>query len=142
MSCGVSFHLRNSWVIITIDAFRQLGAAQGAPGLPGGSFLRLQALPFHSEEARMSQAIVNPTDLRRFAQQLKHFNGELTTNLNALQRQMVSLSASWRDQEHQKFVEEFEQQMKMITRFVESNEQYVPFLLRKAERIEDYLNQR
>ena len=110
--------------------------------MPGDSLCGSRLCHSIRKVAHMSQAIVNPTDLRRFAQQLKHFNGELTANLNALQRQMVSLASSSCDQEHQKFVEEFEQQMKMITRFVESNEQYVPFLMRKAERIEDYLNQR
>jgi uncharacterized protein YukE len=90
----------------------------------------------------MSQAIVNAGELRRFAQQLKHFNGELVANLNALQRQMVGLGATWRDQEHEKFVEEFERHMKSISRFVEANEQYIPFLMRKAERIDEYLQQR
>jgi uncharacterized protein YukE len=90
----------------------------------------------------MSQAIVNPQDLRRFAQQLKHFNGELLNNLSTLQRQAVSLGATWRDQEHQKFIEEFEQSVKSISRFVEANEHYIPFLLRKADRIDDYLQQR
>ena len=90
----------------------------------------------------MSQAIVDPAELRRFAQQLKHFNGELVANLTSLQRQMINLSATWRDQEHQKFVEEFEQNMKSVSRFVEANEQYIPFLVRKAERIDDYLQQR
>ena len=87
----------------------------------------------------MSQAIVDPAELRRFAQQLKQFNGELVANLTALQRQMINLSATWRDQEHQKFVEEFEQNIKSVSRFVEANEQYIPFLVRKAERIDDYL---
>jgi uncharacterized protein YukE len=90
----------------------------------------------------MSQAIVNPGELRRFAQQLKHFNGELALNLAALARQMTQLGSSWRDQEHQKFTEEFEQNMKSIGRFIEANEQYIPFLLRKADRIDEYLQQR
>ncbi len=90
----------------------------------------------------MSQAIVNPGELRRFAQQLKRFNTELVANLQALQRQSINLASSWRDQEHQKFTEEFEQSMKSIGRFVEANEQYIPFLLRKADRIDEYLQQR
>jgi hypothetical protein len=52
------------------------------------------------------------------------------------------LGSSWRDQEHQKFTEEFEQNMKSIGRFIEANEQYIPFLLRKADRIDEYLQQR
>ena len=90
----------------------------------------------------MSQAIVNPGELRRFAQQLKHFNGELVANLAALQRQAINLGSTWRDQEHQKFTAEFEQSIKSISRFVEANEQYIPFLLRKADRIDEYLQQR
>ena len=39
----------------------------------------------------MSQAIVNSGELRRFAQQLKHFNSELVSNLSALQRQAINL---------------------------------------------------
>ena len=46
---------------------------------------------------------------------------------------------SWRDQEHKKFVDQFEQHMRGIARFTESSNAYVPYLLRKAEHIEDYL---
>ncbi len=62
--------------------------------MPGDSLCGSRLCHSIRKVAHMSQAIVNPTDLRRFAQQLKHFNGELTANLNALQRQMVSLASS------------------------------------------------
>lgn len=90
----------------------------------------------------MSQAIVDPAELRKFAQQLKHFNSELVAQMSGLQRQMGALGSTWRDQEHQKFLAEFEQQMKHLARFVEAGDQYAPFLLRKAERIDAYLHQR
>jgi WXG100 family type VII secretion target len=90
----------------------------------------------------MSQAIVDPSDVRRFAAQLKHFNGELVTQLTGLNKQFQSLGSTWRDQEQQKFAAEFTQLMQMFNRFVQNSELYVPFLLRKAERIEEYLNQR
>ena len=32
--------------------------------------------------------------------------------------------------------------MKMIARFIEANNQHIPYLLRKAERIEEYMQQR
>jgi hypothetical protein len=32
--------------------------------------------------------------------------------------------------------------MRMAARFVEANEEHIPYLLRKAERIEEYLQQR
>lgn len=90
----------------------------------------------------MAQAIVDPAELRRFAQTLKKFNNELAHQLGSLSTQLADLSNSWRDQENGKFREEFEQHMKIIARFIEANNQHVPYLLRKAERIEEYLQQR
>ncbi|MBS0265395.1 MAG: WXG100 family type VII secretion target [Planctomycetes bacterium] len=90
----------------------------------------------------MSQAIVSPEELRRFAQMLKKFNTGLAEQLTALSGQLDALSASWRDQENHRFSEEFQRNLQVVGRFIESNEQYIPFLLRKAERIDEYLQQR
>ncbi len=90
----------------------------------------------------MSQAIVDPGELRRFAQNLKRFNAELQNGLAVLHGQMVSLGDTWRDQEHLKFVQEFEQTTQMLDRFIDAMNQHVPYLQRKAERIEDYLQQK
>ncbi|MBX7168326.1 MAG: WXG100 family type VII secretion target [Pirellulales bacterium] len=90
----------------------------------------------------MSQAIADPNELRRFAQNLRRFNGELQSQMTALHGQFRSLSESWRDQEHQKFADEFQQALQSIGRFVAASEEHVPFLLRKAERLEEYLRQR
>ena len=90
----------------------------------------------------MPQAIVNPEELRRFAQLLKKFNTELTNQASMINNQLESLSNTWRDQENRRFQEEFQSNLMMINRFLESNEEYIPFLLRKAERIEEYLQQR
>ena len=90
----------------------------------------------------MAQANVDPGELRRFALQLKHFNGELQAQMQSLHGQLSALSQSWRDREHDKFAEEFEETMHAIARFVEASDQHVPFLLRKADRAEEYLRQR
>ena len=90
----------------------------------------------------MAQAIVDPNELRRFAQTLKQFNAELAERTTALAGQLNALSTSWRDQENKKFTEEFEQHMKVVSRFIEANNQHIPYLLRKAEHIEEYLQQR
>ncbi len=90
----------------------------------------------------MARAIVDPGELRRFAQGLRRFNGEMSRHLQAMQSQLSNLGATWRDQEHQKFVEEFQQQMHTLAGFMENTDEYARFLLRKAERTEDYLNQR
>jgi WXG100 family type VII secretion target len=90
----------------------------------------------------MSQAIVDPSELRRFAQHLKQFNNELHNQMSALHGQLQGLGQTWRDKEHDKFAEEFEQTMVAIARFIEASNQHIPFLMRKAERIEEYLQQR
>ncbi|MCC6416955.1 MAG: WXG100 family type VII secretion target [Gemmataceae bacterium] len=90
----------------------------------------------------MPQAIVDPVELRRFAQNVKQFSNDLHQQLLVLHGQMVGLGATWRDQEHEKFSKEFEQTLLMLQRFMEAAEHYVPFLLRKADRIEEYLQQR
>jgi uncharacterized protein YukE len=90
----------------------------------------------------MSQAIVDPTELRRFAANLKRFNADLQAALAGLHGQLLGLGDSWRDQEHDRFREQFESTMQVLERFLEVGEEHIPFLLRKAERIEEYLSQR
>ena len=87
----------------------------------------------------MPQAVVDPDELREFARSLAKFNNELRDRSRSLANQLTALSSSWRDQEHAKFVQQFEDGMKMITRFLENNERHVPYLVRKAEYIEEYL---
>jgi uncharacterized protein YukE len=53
-----------------------------------------------------------------------------------------SLGETWQDQEHEKFSEEFKQAMKALRKFNEASKTHTPYLLRKAQRIEEYLNQR
>ena len=90
----------------------------------------------------MARAVVDPGELRRFAHDLKRFNNDLRSQMSGLHGRMVELGQSWRDQEHTKFMEEFEQTMKVLVRFVDSSEKHIPFLLRKAQRVEEYLQQR
>lgn len=90
----------------------------------------------------MSQAIVDPNELRRFAQNLKKFNQELDARLSSLRAQLNSLGATWRDQEHTKFVDDFDQHMKVIAKYMDATNEHAPFLMRKADRIEEYLQQR
>jgi uncharacterized protein YukE len=90
----------------------------------------------------MAQAVVNPEELRRFAVNLRQFNNELLNQMTVVHGQLVVLGRSRRDREHEKFVEEFEQTLQVMKRFVEATNQHVPFLLRKAERVEEYLQQR
>jgi uncharacterized protein YukE len=90
----------------------------------------------------MSQAIVNPEELRAFAQKLKQFNNILSDQASMLAGQLDGLSATWRDQENRKFSEEFKEHLRLLAQFVEMNNRHIPYLLRKAERIDEYLQQR
>lgn len=90
----------------------------------------------------MGQAIMDPESVRRFAEELKRFNIDLQNRMSSLQSRFASLGDSWQDQEHDKFAEEFQQTMKALRKFVEVSNQHTPYLLRKAQRIEDYLSQR
>ncbi len=90
----------------------------------------------------MPQAIVDPEDLRRFAGTLKEFNNILRERLSGISGQMAALSKTWRDQEHEKFAEEYQQHLRTLARFLELNDEHILHLLRKADRIDQYLMQR
>jgi len=90
----------------------------------------------------MPQAIVDPEELRHFARNLKKFNSDIQDRITALSGQLIALGKTWRDQENRKFTENFEHHMKVFSRFIETSEQHIPYLLRKAEIIEEYLQQR
>lgn len=90
----------------------------------------------------MAQAIVDPAELRRFAHHLKQFNEEVRERLAGLHGHLLGLSDTWRDQEHERFLQGFEETMHVMEAFLETSDQHIPFLLRKAERVEEYLQQR
>jgi len=94
-----------------------------------------------TESNFMPQAIMDPEEVRRFAQELKKFNADLQNGMASLQARFGSLGDTWQDQEQTKFAEEFKQTMKALKKFIEVSNQHTPFLLRKAQRIEEYLNQ-
>ena len=89
----------------------------------------------------MSKAIMDPEQVRRFAEELQRFNRDLQSRLGSLQARFSALGESWQDQEQVKFSDEFKQTLKTVKQFMEMSEQHVPYLLRKAQRIEEYLKQ-
>ncbi len=90
----------------------------------------------------MAKAIVDPEALRNFALELKRFNSDLQAGVTTIHRQFTKLSDTWRDQEQQKFAEDFEQMLQALSKFADVSDRQVPLLLRKAQRINDYLGQR
>jgi uncharacterized protein YukE len=89
----------------------------------------------------MSKAVMDPAEVRRFAEELKRFNVDLQNRITLLQARFAALGETWQDQEHARFAEEFRQTMKALLKFMEISSQHTPFLLRKAQRIEEYLSQ-
>jgi uncharacterized protein YukE len=96
----------------------------------------------NGERRVMPQAVMDPEEVRRFAEELKKFNTDLQNRMASLQARFTALGDSWQDQEAQKFADEFKQTLKALKKFVEISNQHTPYLLRKAQRIEEYLNQR
>lgn len=90
----------------------------------------------------MPQAIADPEELERFAKNLKQFNAELTRSMSRLQSQFNTLGDTWKDQEHARFAQEFQQTVRVLQNFTRVADAHIPFLIRKAQRIRDYLNQR
>jgi uncharacterized protein YukE len=90
----------------------------------------------------MAQVVIEPEEVRRFAEELKRFNQDVQQRIGSLQARFGVLGESWQDQEHAKFSEEFKQTVKMLKKFLELSDHHVPYLLRKAQRIEEYLKQR
>ncbi len=85
---------------------------------------------------------MDPDEVRRFAEELKRFNADLQTKTTSLQARFAALGDTWQDAEHTKFSDEFKQTMKAMKKFVEVSNQHTPYLMRKAQKIEEYLRQR
>jgi uncharacterized protein YukE len=89
----------------------------------------------------MPQAMMDPEAVRRFAADLSRFSTDLDNRMAGLHARFAALGDSWQDQEHERFAEEFLQTLRALKKFSAISGQYAPYLLRKAQRIEAYLNQ-
>ena len=95
-----------------------------------------------SATARVSCGFRVRRDFNEFIAELKRFNDDVQAKAGSLQARFAALGSSWQDQEAEKFAEEFITTMKVLKKFVEIAEKHTPYLLRKAQRIEEYLDQR
>jgi hypothetical protein len=86
----------------------------------------------------MPQAHADPEEIKKFARMLKVFNQDLTNNTKVLQGQFQRLSETKQDHRPQKFAQEFERLIHMLHQFVQSSEQQIPLLQRKAEQLDAY----
>ena len=83
-------------------------------------------------------AHVSPEELHKFAAHLKSFTERLTQDSQRLQGRFRDLgSSAWKDEVHDRFAQEFEQTMKVISKFIQHSEKHIPFLHKKARAVEE-----
>ncbi len=83
-------------------------------------------------------AHVNPEELHKFAAHLKSFNERLSQDSQRLQARFRALHTSaWKDQVHDRFAKEFEQTMRVISKFINLSEKHIPFLHKKARVVQE-----
>ncbi len=87
----------------------------------------------------MTKANVNPEELKRFAKELTRFNNDMEMMVSKIRARLSQLQQTWDDQEQKKFTAEFDLSMKTLSRFLDLSREYAPFLMKKAQHIEDYL---
>jgi WXG100 family type VII secretion target len=87
----------------------------------------------------MPQAHADPDELEQFSHQLQGYISELEVMTASLQQRFQGLSATWHDQEQQRFEAEFEQLTQTMRRFAVAVEPLVPHLQTKAAHLRDYL---
>lgn len=87
----------------------------------------------------MPQAIVDPEQLRQFASMLQRYSQTLRETTAALSQAQARLNETWRDQEQRRFSDEFTDQVKLVQKLLEMSDRHVPYLVKKAEIIEQYL---
>lgn len=82
----------------------------------------------------MPQAYVDPEELEKFARNLKQFNTELRNSTSHLQGQFAKLDDVWRDQEHARFAQEFQQTLGNLRSFMFTSDAFISFLLAACRR--------
>lgn len=87
------------------------------------------------------QAIADPEDLERFARDLNAFSTSLRDSVRRINASFARVGETWRDQEHAKFAHEYEQTVRVLEHFLSVAEEHAPFLMRKAQKVRDYLGQ-
>lgn len=85
----------------------------------------------------MAPVHVDPEEVLKFVMMLQRFNRDLETNSRILQGQFRTLGETWKDQQHAKFAQEFEQLTGNLKRFIQASEAQIPLLQKKARVLTD-----
>lgn len=87
----------------------------------------------------MAQAIADPDELDRFANELASYRDALGSETGRIQGCFSSLGDTWQDEKRTAFEDQFNELVGQISRFEEACDDCVPFLHSLAERLRDYL---
>lgn len=82
----------------------------------------------------MSEAFVDPDRLRAFAHSLVAYSDHTGTSLARLQTQLQRLGSTWRDQEYERFVQEFQKTKTQLATLQAEVDKLVPVLATDAEK--------
>ena len=88
----------------------------------------------------MSQAIGDPEELARFANELAAYAETLQTETRSIQGRFSNLGDTWRDEKRTEFEEQFNELVARVNQFSETCQECVPYLASLAERLRDYLS--
>lgn len=86
-----------------------------------------------------SQIQNDPDKLRSFATQLNRFAATSEEHLGRLKSAIGRLGQTWRDQEFDRFVQQFATAESRLKAFVEETKKVTPSLESDARKLEDYL---
>lgn len=90
----------------------------------------------------MAQVYTDSDRMRQFADKLSDFAGATSEELSQLRRFLSELGETWRDQEFDAFVVEFERAEQQLKKFVAETEKTLPQLKRDADAIDAYAQHR
>ena len=87
----------------------------------------------------MAKVEADPEELRRFAARLRSFAGDLREKERALKADLHRLGESWRDEQFQRFDQEFRGFSQPLGRFLDGTDRFIEYLVRdKATPLEDF----
>lgn len=81
-------------------------------------------------------------ELKKFQDALKRHNTELSDLKKRMDAGCRTLGESWRDQEYQRFLEEWKQGMRAMDQFLQRSDEFVRHVKAKEQRARDFLQAR
>lgn len=87
----------------------------------------------------MAQVHGNPEEMRRFAAALHKFTEDLNASTRRIDGASRAVGSSWNDSEYRKFMQEWQQTLQSLRRFLADAPKYEKYVLNKATALENYL---